>query len=377
MMRPLVLISGLATGGAERVTVSFLRHLAGTGTEVVACTVTSRRDGPLAAELAAAGVRRHDLGARRIADPLALLRLIRLLRRERFSLVHAHGPEACMLAGLACPPTRVPLVITRHVLDEATTNWRLRQLARMTLFAARRAAAVVAVSNAVARRLEEAGAARPGAVHVIPNGVELERFDDPALSLRRGEFRRALGVEPDESLLLLPAVLREGKGHEVLIEALPEIKARVPRARVAFAGGGELEGALRARAERHGNAVMFLGQRGDVPELLAACDLVVLPSMAEALPTALIEAAAAGRPVVGTRVGGTPEVVEEGETGLLVPPGDSAALAAAVVSVLTDRDKARSFGEAGRRRALSQFSVRAQVGRTVALWSQVLSEGGK
>jgi hypothetical protein len=81
MMRPLLLISGLATGGAERVTVSFLRYLAGTGAEVVACTVTSRRDGPLAAELAAAGVARHDLGARRIADPLALLRLIRLLRR--------------------------------------------------------------------------------------------------------------------------------------------------------------------------------------------------------------------------------------------------------------------------------------------------------
>jgi len=376
-MRPLILISGLATGGAERVTVSFLRYLAGTGGEVVACTVTSRRDGPLAEELARAGVARHDLGARRIADPLALLRLIRLLRRERFSLVHAHGPEACMLAGIACSLTRVPLVITRHVLYEATTNWRLRQLARMTLFAARRAAAVVAVSNAVARRLEEAGASRPGAVHVIPNGVELGRFNDPSLSPRREEIRRALGLEPNDSLVLLPAVLREGKGHEVLIEALPEIKARVPRTRVAFAGGGELEGALRARARRHGDAVMFLGQREDMPELLAACDLVVLPSMAEALPTALIEAAAAGRPAVATRVGGTPEVVEDGETGLLVPPDDSAALAAAVVTVLTDREKARSFGEAGRRRALSMFSIRSQVERTVAVWSQVLSAGGK
>lgn len=377
MMRPLLLISGLATGGAERVTVSFLRYLAGTGAEVVACTVTSRRDGPLAAELAVAGVARHDLGARRIADPLALLRLIGLLRRERISLVHAHGPEACMLAGIACSLTRVPLVITRHVLDEAVTNWRLRQLARMTVFAARRAAAVVAVSGAVARRLEETRAARPAAIHVIPNGVELARFNDPALSLRREEFRRALGLEPGDSLVLLPAVLREGKGHEVLIDALQEIKARVPRTRVAFAGGGELEGVLRARAERHGDAVMFLGQREDMPELLAACDLVVLPSMAEALPTALIEAAAAGRPVVATRVGGTPEVVEDGETGMLVPPDDPAALAAAVAAVLNDPEGARALGEAGRRRALSMFSIRAQVERTVALWSQVLSAGDK
>jgi glycosyltransferase involved in cell wall biosynthesis len=376
-MRPLLLISGLATGGAERVTVSFMRYLAGTGADVVACTVTSRRDGPLAEELARAGVERHDLGARRISDPLALARLIRLLRRGRFSLVHAHGPEACMLAGIACTLTRVPLVITRHVLDEATTNWRLRQLARMTVFAARRAAAVVAVSYAVAGRLEVASAARPGAVHVIPNGVELERFNDPALSLRREDIRRALGVEPDDRLVLLPAVLREGKGHEVLIDALREIKTRVPGARLAFAGGGELEGALRARAERHGDAVMFLGQREDVPELLAACDLVVLPSMAEALPTALIEAAAAGRPVVATRVGGTPEVVLDGETGLLVPPDDPAALAAAVVTVLTDCERARALGEAGRRRALSLFSIRAQVERTVALWSRVLSAGGK
>ena len=376
-MRPLLLISGLATGGAERVTVTFLRHLAGTGAEAVACTVTSRRDGPLAEELARAGVRRHDLGARRIADPLALLRLLRLLGRGRFSLVHAHGPEACMLAGIACTLTRVPLVITRHVLDEATTNWRLRQLDRLIRFAARRAAAVVAVSSAVARRLEETGAARPEAIHVIHNGVELERFRGADLSRRREEFRRALGVGPDDSLVLLPAVLREGKGHEVLLEALPEIKSRVPRARVAFAGGGDLERGVRALAARHGDAVMFLGQRDDMPELFAACDLVVLPSLAEALPTALIEAAAAGRPVVATRVGGTPEVVEEGKTGLLVPPSDPAALASAVAAVLSDREKARALGEAGRRRACALFSVRAQVERTVALWSQVLSAGRK
>jgi glycosyltransferase involved in cell wall biosynthesis len=364
-------MSSLATGGAERVTVSFLRRLQEKETETMACTVTARHDGPLAAELSEAGVIRRDLGARRLADPLAPLRLLQLLRRERVDVVHAHGQDASILGAAVRSLSGVPLIITRHVLDEPSANWRQSLRARLALAAARRADAVVAVSSAAADRLAETARLPRAAIRVIPNGIDLERFGQPQLTARRAELRRALGFGPRDQLVLLPAVLREGKGHDLLIEALPALKARVPAARVLFAGGGECETALRLQAQPHGDAIVFLGPRQDIPELLAACDLVVLPSRAEALPTALIEAAAAGRPVVATRVGGTAEVVEHGRTGWLVPPDNAATLVDAVATLLIDRERARAFGAAARRLAYEQFAIDVQVERTLALWSEV------
>ncbi|HXF05576.1 MAG TPA: glycosyltransferase, partial [Blastocatellia bacterium] len=150
---PLILLSSLATGGAERVTVSFLRRLQQRGMEALVCTVTARHDGPLAAELSSSGVRRYDLGARRLADPLAAWRLLRLLRRQPIALVHAHGQDASILGAAVRSLVGVPLIITRHVLDEPSVTWRQRLRARLALWAIRQADAVVAVSSAAADRL--------------------------------------------------------------------------------------------------------------------------------------------------------------------------------------------------------------------------------
>ena len=369
-LRPLVLISGLATGGAERVTVSFVRRLVRKGTQVAVCTVTARHDGALAVELSEAEVKRHDLRARRLADPLALLRLVRLLRREAIGLVHAHGQDASILGAAAQLVTQVPLVVTRHVLDEPSANWRQRLRGRLALAAARRAVAVVAVSAAAADRLAEAARLPRGSIRVIPNGVDLERFGAARAAANRAALRRSLGIRANEPLVLVPAVLRDGKGHDVLIRALPALKARVPSLRVAFAGGGERAAALRAQAQPYADTLLFLGPRDDMPELLAACELVVLPSLAEALPTALIEAAAAGRAVVATKVGGAVEVVEDEHTGLLVPPADAEALAVAVATLLCDPERARALGAAARRRAEQRFDLDLQVQRTLELWTE-------
>lgn len=373
--RPLILLSSLATGGAERVTVSFLRRMRQRGMEALACTVTARHDGPLATELWANGIRRYDLGARRLADPLALWRLLQLVRRQPIELVHAHGQDASILGAMVRSLADVPLVITRHVLDEPSVNWRQRLRARLALWAIHQADAVVAVSSAVANRLAELTRLPRAAIHVIPNGIEVERFDSLPLSVHRTEFRRALGFSSADRLVLVLAVLREGKGHERLIEALPALQARVPAVRLLFVGGGERETALRLQAQSSGDAIVFLGPRQDVPELLTACDLVVLASDAEALPTALMEAAAAGRPVVATRVGGVAEVVEHGRTGWLVPPDDTAALVSAIADLLTDRRRASAFGVSARQLALERFSIDLQIERTLALWSAVISSG--
>lgn len=372
-MRPLVLLSSLATGGAERVTVSFLRRLAGTPHEAALCTLSSRNNRPVASELQEAGIVHHDLGARRLADPLALVRYLRLLRGERFDLVHAHGQDAWILAAAARSLLRLPLALTRHVLDEPSRNRRERLRARFALAAARRADALIAVSSATADHLSRIARIPRSGIHVIANGIEITRFDRPELRQRRPELRSGFGFEAEERIVLVVSVLREGKGHEVLIESLPMLWKRVPRARLAFAGDGEREAALRALAQRYGRGVVFLGAREDVPELLAACDLVVLPSFAEALPTSLIEAAAAGLPSVATKVGGVPDVVEHERTGLLVPPGSPGALAEAMARVLLDRNLSRNLGERACRRAREGFSLDAQVRKTQALWSEMVA----
>jgi glycosyltransferase involved in cell wall biosynthesis len=371
-LRPLVLLSGLATGGAERVTVAFARRLKSMGLPAPVCTVTARYDGELAADLARAGVERHDLGARRLADPRAPWRLARLLARERIDLVHAHGQDASIVAAAVRRLSNFVLVVTRHVMDEPTATWRERLRARLACAAFRRADAVVAVSGASAERLAELARIPREAVRVLPNGIDLAAFDGAGPEIRAAA-RRALAVAPADALVLVPAVLREGKGHDVLLEAVPALLARVPSARVIVAGGGEREAQLRGRARPLGDAVRFLGPREDMRELLAACDVVALPSLAEAQPTALMEAAAAGRPVVATRVGGVPEVVADGRSGILVPPRDAGALAEALAALLADPARARAYGECARQLARERFAIELQVERTLDLWSGLVA----
>lgn len=373
-VRPLVLISELTTGGAERVTTSLLCRWVERGEEAEVCTVTDRHDGPLAFELAHAGVPRHNLGARRLTDPQALVRLVRLLDDKRFDLVHAHGQDATILAAAARRVRRVPLVVTRHVLDEPAVNARQRARARCALLAIRNADTVVAVSFAAADWLAQLANIPRAEIQVIPNGTDVDRFDRPRLRAERSDLRRKIGLEQGDRMILVPAVLRNGKGHEVLLEALPRIHEYVPTAKLFFAGTGNRSGALQTLALPYQDAIVFLGQRDDIPELLLASDVVTLPSFAEALPTALIEASAAGRPIVASRVGGTPEVVRDNETGVLVPPGDPSELAAAIVDLLINPAKANRLATAAQQRARGLFRIEQQVDRTAALWSSVASD---
>jgi glycosyltransferase involved in cell wall biosynthesis len=368
-LRPLVIVSSLAPGGAERVTVSFLRRLRSAGHDVPVCTVSSRQDGALAEELRQAGVARYDLAASRLADGRAVLRLIRLIRGGRYDLLHAHGQDAAVLAALACAVCGVPLVVTRHVLDEPVGGWRQRARMRATVGALRRAHTLVAVSSATAVSLARTTGIPSERIRVIRNGIELERFGGRGADARL-RLRSSLGMQPGHLMVLVPAVLREGKGHDVLLDAVPRIREQLSNARLFLAGSGPLEPVLRERARAHGGAVAFLGHRDDMPDLMDAADLVVLPSLSEALPTALMEAAAAGRAVVSTCVGGVNEVVEDGRTGVLVPPADAAALAAAVTAMLGDRSRAHALGMAARGVAHERFGIETQVAHTWAVWRE-------
>jgi glycosyltransferase involved in cell wall biosynthesis len=237
------------------------------------------------------------------------------------------------------------------------------------------AAGYVAVSDAVRRHhLAAFGVRAP--VEVIHNALDPAPFaPDPAL---RRAARARLGIAPDQPLVGTVGNLFPGKkGYEVLLEAVPEVVRRHPGA--VFLAVGRDVGGLRARLEARAaelgvaHAFRCLGAQDDVPALLNALDLFVSPSRREGFPFVLLEAMSAALPVVATRVGGSPELVEDGRTGILAPPGDPGALAAFVCALLADPARARELGRAGRERVLARFTAPRMVARYQAVFEAAVA----
>ena len=231
---------------------------------------------------------------------------------------------------------------------------------------------LICVSEAARDSYVAAGLA-PEKLVTIRNGIEPVLPSDDA----RPRLRRALGISPTAPIILTVARMTPQKGHLNLIEAAPTVLARRPDAVFVLVGTGPLEGELRRHVREHGldAAVLLLGARRDVPELLAAADLFVLPSHFEGLSLVVLEAMAAGLPVVGTRIGGTEETVVHGGTGLLVRPGDPLALAVSILELLADRARARTLGEAGRLRFLAEFQAGRMTAELLELYRTLVAPG--
>ncbi|HLE83314.1 MAG TPA: glycosyltransferase, partial [Thermoanaerobaculia bacterium] len=331
---------------------------------------------PLEEELRAAGVPVTGLGARNLRDLAAFRRLLALVRSGRFDLVHSHLAYASIWGLLASRMTGRPVVVTLHVRPPFAPAWSREGLRRRLLVAVanRWAARALAVSGAARDAWAAAGLA-PERLTVVHNGVDVGGVRRGAgEAAARAAIRRELGVAADAPLALTVSVLRAGKGLEVLLEAVPAVLDALPRARFAVVGDGPARDSLQASAAAAGltAALVWTGFRRDVPALLAAADLFVLPSLDDAFPTALLEAMAAGLPVVATRAGGIPEIVDDGATGVLVPAEDPAALARAVAALLADPAARRALGRAGRRRVAERFSTADWLGRLERVYAEAL-----
>jgi glycosyltransferase involved in cell wall biosynthesis len=208
----------------------------------------------------------------------------------------------------------------------------------------------------------------------IPTGVDLRQLDPHTVDEK--EVRQELGVEATTPLIGTVAVLRSWKGHRFFLEAVPVILRKVPSARFLIVGDGPQGGNIERWIRELGlaQAVMMLGHREDIPEVLAALDIVVSASTAaEGVPQALLQALAMRRPVVATRVGAVPEVIRHEETGLLVPAGDPAALAAAITSLLSDPHRGAALGMAGRRLVEKEFTVEVMLERLEVLYAEMFA----
>jgi glycosyltransferase involved in cell wall biosynthesis len=320
--------------------------------------------GPL---LEAEGVEPVFLG-RAKWDPRAALDLIRLVRAGAVDLLHVSGFKAAMLGRLAARATGRAVIVHLHDARPMSPWVRLIQhrLAPGT-------DAAIVVSEALRPVAETDYGMAPARVQVLYNGVNGEAFARVQEDAR-ARVRRAFGLADDARVIGIVGRIEPGKGLRPLLEAMPAVRARCPRAVLLVVGDGPIRADCEHRAEQLGiaAAVRFTGFRRDVPELLAAMDVMAAPAVAEeGLGYSVLEAMAAGLPVVATRCGGLVETVVHGETGLLVPKADVPELANALAAILTDEATRATFAAAARRRSAA-FSVTGHVDQLQALYRQVL-----
>jgi glycosyltransferase involved in cell wall biosynthesis len=240
----------------------------------------------------------------------------------------------------------------------------------------RRVNAFVVPSDAVRRSVLRQGGVSAAKVHLIYNGLDRDRFSVP---VDRRAAREWLGVPPDAALIGKVGSLRAIKDHPTLLRAVARLVPAVPKAHLLLLGVGPEEGPLRALASELGIAdrLTFAGECHDIPRALAAMDVFALSSRSEGMSNAILEAMAAGLPVVATDVGGNPECVVHGATGFIVPPGDDEAMARCLLEVLSTPGLAAEMGEAGRARVAELFDVDGMVRRTVELYAALGCRAGK
>ncbi|MBI2469458.1 MAG: glycosyltransferase [Candidatus Rokubacteria bacterium] len=310
------------------------------------------------------------------------LRLARDLRRERIDIVHTYNFYANVFAIPAARLARVPVVVA-SIRDMGAYLTPVKK--HVQRFVCRWADCVLVNGEAV-RQWLVAERFEPAKIAVIRNGIDLSRFRGKA---NGGAVRDALRVPRDVPLVAVVARLHPLKGIEYFLEAAAIVARRFPDARFLLVGDAftirndaivsdvAYRRELERRASRLGldGRVVFTGSRLDVPELLSEVAVSVLPSLSEGLPNAVLESMAAGVPVVATRVGGTPEAVEDGVTGLLVPPRDAEALTRAISSLLENPDLAARVGATGRERVTAHFSLERMVRETESLYARLLASG--
>jgi len=310
-----------------------------------------------------------ELNSKRILFPFTILKLACTLRRHKVEVVNPHSSADGWIAGLAGRLARVPLIIRSRHIEVDYPNRRTSRLAYGTL-----PHHVITTSKRISTGLIERLRLKPDHVQCIPTGIDLEKFDVGAT----GTLHQELGLDSEVPLVGMASVIRSWKGHNHFVEAAKIVTASFPSVHFVVAGGGNerrLE-AIRSWAMDAGLASRFhlLGHRTDIPNLLASYSVMVLPSTGyEGIPQIILQSHAMACPVVGTSAGGIPEVIKHEESGLLVPPKDSYALAAAINRLLEKAAFRKTMAAQGRAMVEANHSEEHMCNKLEALYQRYLS----
>ena len=387
----LQVISNLEIGGAQEVVRTLVAYLAELDCVPVVCTF---RDGPLRRDIEQQGFQVEVLALPRhsiVAFPLFIVDMVRLgralaevIRKHNIDVVQTHLLGSLHFLTLGLPWfTNLRVVLwTIHNVDFLPSErkysryrWLLgpKRLVHRLLYrlASYSISGFIAVSDMVSESMVKQIGPIQDKITVICNGVDVRRYEQ---EVDTHSVRQRLGLGTEARLIATVGTLKEQKGHCHLIDAAHEIVPQHPDWHFLLIGDGGLREGLQAQARELGllDNIHFLGNRHDVPELLASSDLFVLPSLWEGLPMALIEAMAASKAVVATAVSGTIQVVVPNETGLLVPPGDARPLAQAIEQLLTDPMQIQVMGASGKRRVEEGFSAQRQATEHLELYNRLL-----
>ena len=363
--KPLIvhIIDRLPPDGAERLLADVLKNRSDNYEFVVLCLV---KGGLLVNELEAMGVPVFILGRHGRYDISLLIRLILWLRQHRPLVVHTHLFTADSWGRLAAFIAHVPGIFsTVHSVNswKSTVHKFVDRI--FALFTTR----VIACSEEVAQVLKNTDGISAGRVVTVANGVSLERI----LSIHPINLQREFGIEPDVTTLIIVGRLHEAKGHMDLLPVVARLAEQKLKLHLLVVGEGELEGQILSQISELGieNHVTLTGFRSDVLSLIAACDVVVMPSRWEGLPMALLEAMALEKPVVATKVGGIPNVVHDGENGLLVAAGNMTMLEEKLNLILQDKALSERLAEQAKATVLNHYSARTVSRRYEALYDEV------
>ena len=365
----LFVLTSPVRGGVEEVVLALLQRLDRSEFRLALAAPPPLLDA-LAPDLAGVPVATLGVAAESWGRRDEIARLAAFIRRLRPDVVNPHLFRSTLVAAPVARWCGARSVVETYHGREGWRRGPVRGRFLPDRLIARLLDGVIAVSEAARDFLIAAKGYPPGRVVVVPNGRDLSVYGPGE---GREPVRRALGLDAAAPVVGVVGRLEAQKGHTYLLDAWPDVRRDFPGARLLVVGDGALRAELEARALGPGlhGSVTFTGFRADVPRVLAALDVLVLPSLYEGMPLTVIEASAMGLPVVATAVDGTPEVVRDGETGRLVPPARPAALADALRALLADPARARAMGRAGRAHVLARFDLDTQVEATARVYRRV------
>lgn len=366
MRTVLFAVESMERAGAEQVVLSLVSGLDRNRFRPIVCCLTER--GELADRVEEQGVPVIPLHKHPRFDLPVIPRLASVLRRHRVDIVHSHVWPANVwgrVVGAAMGTSA--LLVTEHNVD----LWKGRLHFFLDRALARVTDRILCVSRAVERFYHETAGIDGRTLSYVPNGIDPAPFDRPVDVAAK---RRELGLDPGRPVVAVVARLLPQKHHSGFLRAMKLLKERSVEASGLIVGDGRLREELETETRELGlsDRVRFVGERGDVPEVLLASDVVALSSIHEGMPLAILEGMAAGRPAVVTDVGGCREVVEDGVTGFVVPPREPTALAMSIEKLVRSPELARAMGGAGRVRVRREFSLDRMVRRNQEIYDEVL-----
>jgi glycosyltransferase involved in cell wall biosynthesis len=338
-------------------------------------------DGPLVDEAVKKGIKFHPVRnfVQRISiwnDLMALWELAWLMRQQRYDIIHTHNSKAGFIGRLAARIVNVPIIVhTIHgfAFHEFERTPRRRLFVWLERFAARLADKLIVVSGALGEWGLGLRVGKPEQYITIYSGIEIDKFQ---VKINVIEQKHQLGISPEDNVIGVVSKLWEGKGHKSILQAAKNVITKVPSVKFVFVGEGYLRKKLEALTQQLGlsDYVIFTGFRTDIPQLTSIFDVAILASLYEGLGRVLLEAMVLGKPVIATKVGGVVDVVDDGKTGLLIPPNNPTLLSQAIIRLLSDGDLRNRMGRAGRDKIGVKFSAKTMVAQIQKIYEELLVE---